>query len=136
MKKPKIISFVVLLFTILSSYQVFAQGANVKKVSVTIEINVENETLTLKGEATRVFTPSSVFVKTYVFTTKLSKEDLVRIQSKFGDYANSIEGISGLLSETGETLNGVGFLNKAGKLTIHLHSNGAGTDFPVGWFGS
>ena len=136
MKKPKIIFFVVLLFTILSSYQVFAQGANVKKVSVTIVINVVNETLTLKGEATRVFTPSSVFVKTYVFTTKLSKEDLVRIQSKFGDYANSIEGISGLLSEKGETLNGVGFLNKAGKLIIHLHSNGAGTDFPVGWFGS
>ena len=134
MKKPEIISVVILLFSILSFNQVAAQGASVVKTDVTININVGEEIITLQGMATRVFTPSFVFTKTYVFTEKLPKEDLIKIKSTFGTYANSIEGISGKLTATGEMLSGVGFLNKAGKLIIHLHSNGAGTDFPVGWF--
>ena len=133
MKTTKIFS-IIFLFTLLSSYQVSAKGADIKKVCVTIQINLGNETLILEGIGTRVFTPSSVFMKTYVFTAKLSEEDLAKIQSKFGAYANSIEGISGNVKETGESVVGYGFLNKAGKLIIHLHSNGAGTDFPVAWF--
>lgn len=134
MKTTKIFSIIILLlFTLLSSSQVFAQGANVQKVSVTININVGDETITLEGKGTRIFTPSSVFLRTYVFTAKLSESDLEKIHSKFGPFANYIEGISGTLS-TGEYLVGLGFINKAGKLIIHLHSNGAGTEFPVGWF--
>ena len=134
MKKPKIIAVLILLFTFLSSYHVSAQGADVKQVYVRIHINTGDEQITLEGQGVRVFTPSSVFVKTYVFTKKLSSEELAKIQSKFGNFANYIEGISGTLPETNEVLTGVGFINKAGKLTIHLHSNGAGTEFPVGWF--
>jgi len=134
MKTLKIIPVFILLLTLLSSLEVSAKGADVRKVFVSIKINVGDEIITLEGQGVRVFTPSSVFMKTYIFTQKLSDEDLAKIQSKFGSYANSIEGIAGTLSETGEYLQGFGFLNKAGKLTIRLHSNGAGTDFPVGWF--
>jgi hypothetical protein len=134
MKKLKIISILILVFTFWGSQQVWAQKADVQKTHVTISINVGGEILLLEGESTRVYTPSDVFVRTYIFTQKLSKEDLIKIQSIFGPYANCIKGIKGVIEETGESVTGIGFLNKAGKLTIQLHSNGAGTDFPVGWF--
>lgn len=134
MKKLKIISILILVFTFWGSQQVWAQKADVQKTHVTISINVGGEILILEGESTRVCTPSDVFVRTYIFTQKLSKEDLIKIQSIFGPYANYIKGIKGVIEETNESVTGIGFLNKAGKLTIHLHSNGAGTDFPVGWF--
>lgn len=107
--------------------------SNDKKIEIEFNLKIDGKEITLRGHSVRVFTPSSVFTRTYILTQKLTESELELIRSNLGYYANYVIEILGTIADTGEELIGVGFLNKAGKLTVTFHSNGAGTTFPNGW---
>lgn len=75
-------------------------------------------------------TPSGNILRSY----KIKVPEYIMENISFGFFANKILGVRiSNINNSGETVIGYGFLNKAGNLNFNVHSNGAGNEFPKGW---
>lgn len=133
MKKfKKFTPFLILCLFLISPSLTYPQGATSERVTVQVALTQDDGTVvTVYGDGTIVDIQNSNFLKTYMVKVP---EDVMD-QIDFGYFANKIIGAV-LTLDTGETIIGAGFLNKAGILTITAHKNGAGTFFPKGWLRS
>ena len=130
MKKLNFASLAILFCLFITPFLVNGKGAEVEKVIVSIELKLDDgSTFDLYGDGTIVKTPKTNFLKTYKF--EVPEEELEGIS--FGIFANKIIGIMVVL-DNDEVLEGDGFLNKSGLLTVTVHRNGSGGFFPKGWF--
>jgi len=130
MKKLNFASLAILFCLFITPFLVNGKGAEVEKVIVSIELRLDNGGIfVLNGNGTIVKTPNSNFLKTYKFDVP---EDVLN-QIDFGIFANKIIGILVKINSD-EVLEGDGFLNKSGLLTVTVHRNGSGGFFPKGWF--
>ena len=104
-----------------------------KEVKGTFEYEITDDrgavhTFTLT--AVNFITPSGNILRSY--TIRVPEHVLKEID--FGPFANKILGVRvSNINNSGETVIGYGYLNKAGNLNFNVHSNGAGNKFPKGW---
>lgn len=102
-----------------------------KKSLFNYELTDNNGTVhefTLNG--TNFINSSGNILRSYKI--KVPKDIMENIS--FGSYANKILGVRVTnINNSGETVIGYGYLNKAGNLNFNVHSNGAGNEFPKGW---
>lgn len=108
-----------------------AQAKKEIKDTYLYKITDKNDTVhefTLTGVS--FITPSGNVLRSY----SIQVPDDVMEKIVFDTIANKIMGVRvSNINNSGETVTGYGYLNKAGNLNFNVHSNGAGNIFPKGW---